>query len=131
MGAIFLDSGFNLGLVWKIALSFLDPIKRFSSLQVSPIRELRELCQAYNLNLQFLPSNMEGMFLVEAQVNGKDVSTTASAVNLNKNEARGIASQKILTKLKVCFLYASLSCCLNSIKFYTVRNVYSLYQIRE
>ncbi|XP_062157664.1 dicer-like protein 4 isoform X2 [Alnus glutinosa] len=100
MGAILLDSGFNLGVVWTIALSFLDPIRRLSSLQVSPIQELHELCQAYNLNLQFSPSNMEGMFLVEAQVNGKDVSTTASAINLNKNEAIGSASQKILTKLK-------------------------------
>jgi endoribonuclease Dicer len=112
LGAILLDSGFNLDLVWTISLSFLDPIIRFSSLQVSPIRELQELCQAYNLNLQFLPSKKGKMSLVEAQVNGTDVSTTASADNLNKKDAIRIASQRLFTKLKVkpvCFLYAFLS----------------------
>lgn len=91
MGAILLDTGFNLELVWTIALSFLDPI-------LSPIRELEELCQANNLNLQSL---------VEARGNGTDVCTTASAINLNKKNDISIASQKIFTKLKVkpvCFL---------------------------
>lgn len=123
-----------MDLVWTIALSFLDPIMRFSSLQVSPIRELQELCQAYNLDLQFVASKKGRMSSVEAQVNGTDVCTTASAVNLNKKDASRIASQKIFTKLKVqpvFFLYAFLSCCLNPIKFYTVRSEYSSYQIRE
>ncbi|KAG6676656.1 hypothetical protein I3842_15G163400 [Carya illinoinensis] len=100
LGAILLDSGFNLGLVWTIMLSFLDPIMRFSSLQISPFRELQELCQSYNWDLQFLPSQKGGMSLVEAQVNGKDVCATASAIYRNKKDAIRIASQKISTILK-------------------------------
>ncbi|XP_035546852.1 dicer-like protein 4 isoform X1 [Juglans regia] len=101
LGAILLDSGFNLELMWTIMLSFLDPIMRFSSLQISPFRELQELCQSYNWDLQFLTSEKGGMSLVEAQVNGKDVCATASATYGNKKDAIRIASRKISTILKV------------------------------
>ncbi|KAM3714268.1 hypothetical protein ACJW31_01G319400 [Castanea mollissima] len=100
VGAILLDTGFNLDLVWKIMLSFLDPIMRFSSLQLSPIRELQELCQSYNLDLQTSPSKKGRMFSVEVQVNGEDVCETASATNLNKKDAIRVASQRIFAKLK-------------------------------
>ncbi|XP_050272142.1 dicer-like protein 4 isoform X2 [Quercus robur] len=100
VGAILLDTGFNLNLVWKIMLSFLDPIMRFSSFQLSPIRELQELCQSYNLDLKTVPSKKGRMFSVEVQVNREDVCVTASATNLNKKDAIRVASQKILAKLK-------------------------------
>ncbi|KAJ7979648.1 Dicer-like protein [Quillaja saponaria] len=100
VGAILLDSGFNLNCVWKIMMSFLGPIMTFSCLKISPIRELKELCQYLNLELQFFTSKKAGIFSVEARVNGKDVCATASASSPNKKESVRIASQLIFAKLK-------------------------------
>uniref|UniRef100_A0A7N2L0R6 Dicer-like protein 4 n=2 Tax=Quercus lobata TaxID=97700 RepID=A0A7N2L0R6_QUELO len=100
VGAILLDTGFNLNLVWKIMLSFLDPIMRFSSFQLSPIRELKELCQSHNWVLRTSASKKDRIFSVEVQVIGEDVCVTDSATNLNKKEAIRIASQRIFAKLK-------------------------------
>ncbi|KAL9326120.1 hypothetical protein ACSQ67_006765 [Phaseolus vulgaris] len=103
VGAILLDSGFNLNKVWKIMTSFLDPIMKFSSsLQLSPIRDLRELCQAHNLELE-LPSvslKLTKLFSVEVKVSGDNVSETASATGQNKKEACRIASLKLFSKFK-------------------------------
>ena len=138
VGAILLDTGFNLNLVWKIMLSFLDPIMRFSSFQLSPIRELQELCQSYNLDLKTVPSKKGRMFSVEVQVNREDVCVTASATNLNKKDAIRVASQRIFAKLKVnpyAYFMLFLSCCLNFVKlsffhflldFNSVRTEYQL-----
>jgi endoribonuclease Dicer len=113
VGAILLDTGFNLNLVWNIMLSFLDPIMKFSSFQLSPIRELQELCQSYNWDLSISDSKKGRMFSVEVQVNGEDVCAPAYATNVNKKDAIRIASQKIFADMKVkpvCLLYALLSC---------------------
>ena len=102
VGAILVDSGFNLNKVWEIMTSFLDPIMKFSSsLQLSPIRDLRELCQSHNLELQLEPSKLTKMFLVEAKVIGNRVCKTASATGQNKKEASRIASQRLFSELKV------------------------------
>ncbi|XP_020236092.1 dicer-like protein 4 isoform X2 [Cajanus cajan] len=103
VGAILLDSGFNLDKVWKIMTSFLDPIMKFSSsLQLSPVRDLRELCQSHNLELEFLPvaSKLTKTFSVEAKVTGNGVCETASAIGQNKKEASRIASQLLFSKFK-------------------------------
>ncbi|KAK9269302.1 hypothetical protein L1049_001073 [Liquidambar formosana] len=100
MGAILLDTGFNLNCVWKIMLSFLDPIMSFSSLQLSPIRELQELCQSHNWVLESPTSKKGGAFLVEAKVTGKDICATACVTNLNRKDAIRIAAHQILAKLK-------------------------------
>ena len=104
VGAILLDTGFNLNKVWEIMTSFLDPIMKFSSsLQLSPIRDLRELCQAHNLELEFLsvPLKLTKMFLVEAKASGNNVCETASATGQNKKEACRIASLMLFSKFKV------------------------------
>lgn len=104
VGAILLDSGFNLNKVWKIMTSFLDSIMKFSSsLQLSPVRDLRELCQSHNLELEFLPvpSKLTKRFSVEAKVSGNGVCETASATGQNKKEACRIASLLLFSKFKV------------------------------
>ncbi|KAI5381582.1 hypothetical protein KIW84_UN0611 [Lathyrus oleraceus] len=74
IGAVLLDSGFDLNKVWNIMTSFLDPIMKFSSsLQLSPVRDLQELCQSHNLELQVLPSKHAKTFSVEAKVIGDGV----------------------------------------------------------
>lgn len=101
-GAILLDSGFNLNTVWKIMLSFLDPILKFSNLQLNPTRELRELCNSHDLDLQLPTLKKGGKFLAEAKVTGKDkdVFIVASATNLSRKEAIRIASQRLFSELK-------------------------------
>lgn len=107
VGAILLDSGFNLDLVWKIMISFLDPVMKFSALQLNPIRELQELCQFYNWELNFPSERKDRMFLVEAIVNGKQVHETASATNYNKKTAKRIACEQLYLSLKVKRSYTS------------------------
>lgn len=119
MGAILLDTGFNLKHVWKIMLSLLDPVMSFSSLQLCPIRELQELCQSYSWDLQFLTSEKGRKYSVEAKVNGIDISVSASATNLNKKDASRNAAQQIFPKLEVnlhlflFFLFLFCSICSN------------------
>ncbi|KAK7329981.1 hypothetical protein VNO77_24164 [Canavalia gladiata] len=100
VGAILLDSGFNLNKAWNIMTSFLDPIMKFSSnMQLSPIRDLQELCQSHNLEL-FLEPDLTRAFSVEAKVTGNGLDEKASATGHNKKEASRIASQKLFSKLK-------------------------------
>ncbi|CAN0901094.1 Dicer-like protein 4 [Linum grandiflorum] len=100
MGAILLDTGFDLNHVWKLVLSFLDPIMKCPNLQVNYVRELRELCQSYNWVLDFEESKKGRVFLVEVKVGTKDLALSASASYSNKKEAMKIASQKVYTELK-------------------------------
>lgn len=101
VGAILLDSGFNLEVVWNIMISFLDPVMKFSALQLNPIRELQELCQHYNWELTFPSVKKDRTFFVEASVDGKEVCETASGSNFNKKTAKRIACQKLYLSLKV------------------------------
>ncbi|CAI0395038.1 unnamed protein product [Linum tenue] len=100
MGAILLDTGFDLNHVWKLVLSFLDPIMKCPNLKLNYVRELRELCQSYNWVLEFESSKKGRAFSVEAKVSSKDVSLSASACYSNKKEATMIASQKVFANLR-------------------------------
>ncbi|MCD9559832.1 hypothetical protein HAX54_018154 [Datura stramonium] len=72
----------------------------FTRLQLNPTRELYELCQYYGWQLKFLPSKTDSKFLVEAMVNGENVSAAASALNINKKAAARMAAQKVCESLK-------------------------------
>ncbi|OVA00281.1 Ribonuclease III domain [Macleaya cordata] len=100
VGAMLLDTGFNLNDVWKIMLSFLDPIMSFSSLQLNPVRELQELCQSLKWDVQFHESKKGGNFLVKAEVCGKHVHLTSSATNRSKKAATRTVAREIFSKLK-------------------------------
>ncbi|XP_057508707.1 dicer-like protein 4 isoform X1 [Actinidia eriantha] len=100
VGAIFLDTGFDLNRVWKMVLSFMDPVISFSKLQLHPVRELQELCQFYNWKAEFPLSKKDGMFTVEAKVTGVNVCATAYAANRNGKAAKRMAAQKIIGTLK-------------------------------
>lgn len=100
VGSILLDTGFNLNRVWEIMLSFLDPIISFSTLQLSPIRELQELCQYHSCGHPFSVSEKGSMYLVEAKVKGDNVSATASATNSSIKEAKKIAAERVFEQLK-------------------------------
>ncbi|GLU01387.1 hypothetical protein SLE2022_186970 [Rubroshorea leprosula] len=100
LGAILLDTGFNLNRVWKIMLPLLDPVKSFSNMQLNPIRELRELCQAHKFEPQSSYSKSGGNFEVFLKLNIKGVPSEFSAINRNKKDALRIASQQLFGELK-------------------------------
>ncbi|TYH69445.1 hypothetical protein ES332_D05G056400v1 [Gossypium tomentosum] len=99
-GAILLDTGFNLNRVWKIMLSILDPIKSLSSVQLNPIREVQELSQCYNWDLQFLVAKVGRNFSVDAKVNAGDVPLCVCSSNINRKEAIRTTAHQLYVKLK-------------------------------
>ncbi|CAH9093430.1 unnamed protein product [Cuscuta europaea] len=100
MGAILLDTGFDLKIVWDIVLSLVDPTSCFSRLQLNPLRELIELCQFYGWDLKFQKRRSVGKCIVKAEVEGKEVSATASAINRNSKTAKQMASEQTLALLR-------------------------------
>nr|AIE15767.1 Dicer-like protein 4b [Salvia miltiorrhiza] len=100
MGALFLDTGFDLNYLWKIVLSLLDPVVNTSKMQFNPLRELKELCQSYNWDLQFSKVKKDGEFVVEAKVDSAEVSETACASNVSGKTAKKIASRQLDEHLK-------------------------------
>lgn len=101
VGAVLVDTGFDMNCVWKIMLSFMDPIMNFSGFQLSPIRDITEFCQNCGWKLKFNSSKMEGYYSVKAEVKGGNFHAAASAANRRKKDAEKIAANLILTKLKV------------------------------
>lgn len=104
VGAVLLDSGFNLNHVWKLMLMLLKPILSFSDMHMNPMRELRELCQCNGFELGLpKPTKADGEFhvKVEVNINGKMICSTAA--NRNSKDARKLAAQDTLSKLKVLF----------------------------
>ncbi|KAM0933866.1 hypothetical protein DsansV1_C34g0226111 [Dioscorea sansibarensis] len=101
IGAILLDSGFNLELVWKIMLKLLNPILSFSSLKLNPVRELRELCQCKNFELQFPDhEKVRGDYLVRIEIRANGELLSFTATNHSSKVARRMAAQEALRVLK-------------------------------
>lgn len=100
MGAILLDTGFNLDCVWKIMLSLLNPTMSSSKLWINPIRDLQELCQCHSMDLQFSASRKSGIYTVELKVNSGDLSMDASATNISKKAAKRMAAKQLYSRLK-------------------------------
>ncbi|GMP35538.1 hypothetical protein CsSME_00007933 [Camellia sinensis var. sinensis] len=100
VGAILLDTGFDLNRVWKIVLSFMDPVMSFSKFQLNPKQELQKLCDFHSWKPEFPYLKKNGVFVVEAKVKAKNLWITACATNVNKTAAQRIAAQKLYGKLK-------------------------------
>ncbi|XP_062184952.1 endoribonuclease Dicer homolog 4 isoform X3 [Phragmites australis] len=101
VGAVLLDSGFDLNHVWKLMLMLLRPVLSFSDMHINPMRELRELCQCNGFELGLpepLKANGEYHVKVEVNINSKTISCTAA--NRNSKDARKLAAQEALSKLK-------------------------------
>lgn len=102
IGAILVDTGFNLQLVWKVMLGLLEPALEFSSLQLNPVRELRELCQCVDVKPEFpKPLKEKEGHYVSVEIDVKGNHLTFGAVNHNSKTAQKMAAQEALSKLKV------------------------------
>lgn len=122
LGALFLDCGFNLNHVWTMMLSFLDPVKNLSNLQISPVKELIELCQSYKWDREISVTKKDGAFSVELKVTKKGCCLTASATGRNKREGTKKAAQLMIKYLKVIFQRVKRNCCATN--FFNLYDVY-------
>ncbi|XP_010932228.2 endoribonuclease Dicer homolog 4 isoform X2 [Elaeis guineensis] len=101
VGAVLLDTGFNLKLVWRLMITLLKPVLSFSSLQLNPVRELRELCQCYDFELGLPdPTKIKEGYFVKVEVDAKGNPLSCTATNKNSKAARRMAAQEALSKLK-------------------------------
>lgn len=100
MGAILLDTGFDLKCVWQLMLNLLKPAMSFSKLRSNPLRDLQELCQSNHLPLHFSASKKDGMFSVVASVGLDDALSEGFASNISKRVAKKVASEKMFAYLK-------------------------------
>ncbi|KAJ1271827.1 hypothetical protein BS78_06G155400 [Paspalum vaginatum] len=101
VGAVLLDSGFNLNLVWKLMLMLLKPILSFRDMHINPMREIRELCQYNGFELGLpKPKKADGEFHVKVEVNIDGNMISCTAANRNSKDARKLAAQEMLSKLK-------------------------------
>uniref|UniRef100_A0A0D3FXT9 Dicer-like protein 4 n=1 Tax=Oryza barthii TaxID=65489 RepID=A0A0D3FXT9_9ORYZ len=101
IGAVLLDSGFNLNYVWKVMLMLLKPVLTFANMHTNPMRELRELCQCHGFELGLpKPMKADGEYHVKVEVNIKSKIIICTAANRNSKAARKFAAQETLSKLK-------------------------------
>uniref|UniRef100_A0A0D9ZN12 Dicer-like protein 4 n=1 Tax=Oryza glumipatula TaxID=40148 RepID=A0A0D9ZN12_9ORYZ len=101
IGAVLLDSGFNLNYVWKVMLMLLKPVLTFANMHTNPMRELRELCQCHGFELGLpKPMKADGEYHVKVEVNIKSKIIICTAANRNSKTARKFAAQETLSKLK-------------------------------
>ncbi|KAL8152481.1 hypothetical protein V2J09_010241 [Rumex salicifolius] len=103
-GAILLDTGFNLNLMWRKMFYFLSPVMKFTNLQVNPFRELTELCQYHKWDLQFISVRKNKCCTTEAkvegEVEGKLCCWSATATCSNGKLAKKMASEKLFEILQ-------------------------------
>uniref|UniRef100_A0A7N0UF06 Dicer-like protein 4 n=1 Tax=Kalanchoe fedtschenkoi TaxID=63787 RepID=A0A7N0UF06_KALFE len=105
IGAVYLDTGFDLKYVWRMMHSLLEPVMRFSSFQISPIRELKELCQCHKWKVEFNTTKVGNIFSVEAVVTGKNISAATCVANHSQKDGIRNAAQEVCMRLKVRILY--------------------------
>ena len=102
IGAVLLDSGFDLNCLWEIILRLFHHLLCSSSMQVNPIRELRELCQSCHFDLDFRdPVSVDGKFMAEVVVTAKEKMMTFTCVDRSHKVAKEMASRSALSKIKV------------------------------
>jgi endoribonuclease Dicer len=91
-------------------LMLLKPLLSFSDMHINPMREIRELCQ-YNGFELVLPKPMldDGEYHVKVEVNINSKMISCTAANRNSKDARKLAAQETLSKLKVHFWHLCLS----------------------
>ncbi|XP_047307514.1 dicer-like protein 4 [Impatiens glandulifera] len=101
IGAILLDTGFDLNCVWKILLNLMEPVTSCTKVQFNQLREFVELCQFHHWDLQFSEVKKNGKFIVEAKVlEGENILETASAINISKKGGQRVVSEQLYFKLK-------------------------------
>ncbi|XP_078169744.1 endoribonuclease Dicer homolog 3a-like isoform X2 [Carex rostrata] len=101
IGAILIDTKFNLTQVWEIVESLLSPLVTPESLELPPFRELSELCshQGYYLGTTCMKRKDE-MVTAVLEVQLPELRVTRRAIERNTKEAKGKAASLLLKDLE-------------------------------
>ncbi|WVY94127.1 hypothetical protein V8G54_033215 [Vigna mungo] len=102
-GAILVDSGYNMEVVWQSIKPLLEPLVTPETLKLHPVRELNELCQKRSYNIiQEDVSRKDGVtrFKMEVEADGiiHQHEYIGSAL---QGTAKKIVCKKILNSLKM------------------------------
>ncbi|KAK7285717.1 hypothetical protein RJT34_20496 [Clitoria ternatea] len=96
-GAIFLDSGRDTTVVWKVFQPLLQPMVTPETLPMHPVRELQERCQQQAEGLEYRASRVGNLATVEVFIDGVQVG---AAQNPQKKMAQKLAARNALAALK-------------------------------
>ncbi|XWS76792.1 hypothetical protein CRYUN_Cryun01aG0208300 [Craigia yunnanensis] len=96
-GAIFLDSGRDTAVVWRVFQPLLHPIVTPETLPMHPVRELQERCQQQAESLEYKANRIDNLATVEVFIDGIQVGV---AQNPQKKMAQKLAARNALAVLK-------------------------------
>ncbi|CAK9143614.1 unnamed protein product [Ilex paraguariensis] len=96
-GAIFLDSGRDTAVVWRVFQPLLHPMVTPETLPMHPVRELQERCQQHAEGLEYKATRNGNLATVEVLIDGVQVGI---AQNAQKKMAQKLAARNALVALK-------------------------------
>ncbi|KAA8520803.1 hypothetical protein F0562_014925 [Nyssa sinensis] len=96
-GAIFLDSGRDTAVVWRVFQPLLHPMVTPETLPMHPVRELQERCQQQAEGLEYRATRSGNLATVEVFIDGIQVGI---AQNPQKKMAQKLAARNALVTLK-------------------------------
>ncbi|XP_052194720.1 endoribonuclease Dicer homolog 1 isoform X2 [Diospyros lotus] len=96
-GAIFLDSGRDTAVVWKVFQPLLHPMVTPETLPMHPVRELQERCQQQAEGLEYKATRNGNLATVEVFIDGVQIGI---AQNPQKKMAQKLAARNALVALK-------------------------------
>lgn len=96
-GSVFLDSGRNTSVVWRVFQPLLQPMVTPETLPMHPVRELQERCQQQAEGLEYKASRNGNIATVEVFIDGVQIGI---AQNPQKKMAQKLAARNALLFLK-------------------------------
>ncbi|KAJ6805125.1 endoribonuclease Dicer-like protein 1-like [Iris pallida] len=96
-GAIFLDSGRDTSVVWRVFQPLLHPMVTPETLPMHPVRELQERCQQQAEGLEYKATRTGNVATVEVFIDGVQIGV---AQNPQKKMAQKLAARNALAALK-------------------------------
>ncbi|KAH7519383.1 hypothetical protein FEM48_Zijuj08G0030400 [Ziziphus jujuba var. spinosa] len=96
-GAVFLDSGHDTAVVWRVFQPLLHPMVTPETLPMHPVRELQERCQQQAEGLEYKATRSGNLATVEVFIDGVQVGV---AQNPQKKMAQKLAARNALAALK-------------------------------
>ncbi|XP_059651179.1 endoribonuclease Dicer homolog 1 isoform X2 [Cornus florida] len=96
-GSIFLDSGLDTAVVWKVFQPLLHPMVTPETLPMHPVRELQERCQQQAEGLEYKATRSGNLATVEVFIDGVQIGV---AQNPQKKMAQKLAARNALVAMK-------------------------------
>uniref|UniRef100_A0A0D3HEX0 Uncharacterized protein n=1 Tax=Oryza barthii TaxID=65489 RepID=A0A0D3HEX0_9ORYZ len=99
-GAVFIDTDFNVDMVWEIFEPLLSPLITPDKLALPPYRELLELCSHIGCFLNSKCTSKGEEVIIEMSLQLRDELLVAQGHDRNKKRAKAKAASRILADLK-------------------------------